>query len=278
MQYPLNILIFAVVEDIIVIENLVQALSYSPSEYLLHLFCLEGSVSFLLDRKNYSTEYPSCVIPSIGLPLEEVKPSDDFKCICMLARKSFIEKHRPQIPYNIVGHLGMTINPVLPMLPDEMEQCLLNIKQLQRQSARQFHSFHENIMEHAFQTFVLDMYDIHLRQGHMELKDAPQATVLMRRFTSLLQQGLCRTERQPSYYADRLCITPKYLNDVCQRVTHHNPTYWIDYFTCTEIRQLMADKSLTLQDIADKMHFSSMSYFSRYCSRLFGKTPSQLRE
>lgn len=265
-------------ENVIVSDDLAQVINYSPSDYLLHLFCLEGSISFQLDKKSYCAEYPSCVIPSIGLPLEQVITSDNFRCICLLVEKSFVENHRPQIPYNIVGHLGMISNPVLPMLADEMEQCLLNIKQLQRQSNRKFHSFYENIMSHSFQAFVLDMYDIHLRQGEMELEDAPQAVILMRRFAALLQQGLCRTQRQPSYYAERLCITPKYLNGVCQRVTHRSATYWIDYFTGTEIRQLMADSSLTLQDIADKMHFSSMSYFCRYCSRLFGKTPSQLRE
>ena len=69
-----------------------------------------------------------------------------------------------------------------------------------------------------------------------------------------------------------------YLTEISSAVTHHSPTYWIDYFTRQELTRLLADKSLSLADIAYKMNFSSISYFSRYCKRVLGVVPSKMRE
>lgn len=92
-----------------------------------------------------------------------------------------------------------------------------------------------------------------------------------------MQGGSTATQRSPSHYAEVLCITPVYLTEICRTVTHHTPTYWIDYFAGEEIKRLLADKTLTLSAVACQLNFSSLSYFSRYCKRIFGKLPSQMR-
>ena len=38
------------------------------------------------------------------------------------------------------------------------------------------------------------------------------------RFLYLVQQH-CREEREVAWYADKLCVTPKYLSAICQKMT-----------------------------------------------------------
>ena len=86
-----------------------------------------------------------------------------------------------------------------------------------------------------------------------------------------------RNHREVSYYASRLCITPKYLTEVCKKASGFTANYWIDRFTISRITHLLSDKNLTLKEISDNMNFSSLSFFSRYVQRLLKVSPSEYR-
>lgn len=91
------------------------------------------------------------------------------------------------------------------------------------------------------------------------------------------QQENCCSEREVEWYADKLCVTPKYLSQVTQRVSHLPASEWIEYFTTHEIIRRLEDHTQTLNDIVDAMHFSSASFFTRYVRKHLGKTPSEIR-
>ena len=259
-------------------NNIYRWSDYKRDSYLPHIFCLKGSVSFILDGKPYRAYAGDSIIASNEMQALQILPTDDFECRMMFIHNNYINEHRLTMPYAIVGHLSTMQQPIIPLMPVEMEQCLINIQTIRLRYSQPYHTFYDEQLKRAFEMFVIDMYDIHARQGNIELKDAPQATILMRRFIALLQEGHCLTERLPRYYADKLCITSGYLTEICASGTRHSPTYWIDYFTRQELLKLLADKSLSLSDIAFKMNFSSISYFSRYCKRVLGIVPSKLRE
>nr|WP_303247166.1 helix-turn-helix domain-containing protein [Parabacteroides distasonis] len=99
----------------------------------------------------------------------------------------------------------------------------------------------------------------------------------MERFINLLKAGDYRNHREVSYYASRLCITPKYLTEVCKKASGFTANYWIDRFTISRITHLLSDKNLTLKEISDNMNFSSLSFFNRYVQRLLKVSPSEYR-
>ncbi|MCR4852726.1 MAG: helix-turn-helix domain-containing protein [Prevotella sp.] len=51
----------------------------------------------------------------------------------------------------------------------------------------------------------------------------------------------------------------------------------MDRFTIPILKELLNDDSLSLTQIADRMNFASLSYFSRYCTKHLGQTPSEYR-
>ena len=94
-----------------------------------------------------------------------------------------------------------------------------------------------------------------------------------------------------AYYADLLCITPKYLSQVSRSVSGLPASEWITYYATFELVSLLRsssarllptgrknDQSKTLTEVADLMRFETASHFSRYVKKLLGKTPSQYRE
>ena len=103
-------------------------------------------------------------------------------------------------------------------------------------------------------------------------------TVLLRNFIELLYNGEYIRNRDLDFYASRLCITPHYLSEICKKVSGKPATYWIDRFTLQEITRLLRQKELSLTTIAERMNFSSVSYFSRYVQKRMKTTPSEYRK
>lgn len=90
--------------------------------------------------------------------------------------------------------------------------------------------------------------------------------------------GTYRQHREVSYYADRLCVTSKYLSEVSKKVSGYAANYWINRYTALDIARLLKDKSLTFVRISDMFGFSSPAYFSRYVQRNLGMNPTEYRE
>lgn len=86
-----------------------------------------------------------------------------------------------------------------------------------------------------------------------------------------------RTNRQPVFYADRLCVSSKYLSRVICRVTGHVPSYWIADFTVREAKMLLRSTSLTVTQLSEKLNFPNSSFFARYFKRYAGIAPQEYR-
>ncbi|MBQ1751768.1 MAG: AraC family transcriptional regulator [Bacteroidales bacterium] len=96
------------------------------------------------------------------------------------------------------------------------------------------------------------------------------------RFLTLVHEN-CKEQREVSWYAGELCIKPKYLSAICQKITGKSALYWIEYYTVHEILLLLNNPSLTLTEVTDMMHFPAPPMLTRYLKRTIGKTPSEYR-
>ena len=111
----------------------------------------------------------------------------------------------------------------------------------------------------------------------MEKADTDENTTrLFMRFLTLVQQN-CREWREVAWYASELCVTPKYLSAICQKVTGKSALHWIEYYAVHEILLLLNDPALTLTEVTDRMHFPAPPMLTRYLKRTIGKTPSEYR-
>ncbi len=83
--------------------------------------------------------------------------------------------------------------------------------------------------------------------------------------------------REVKFYAEKLFITPKYLNYICKTTTDITASEWIQRYVKERIELLLQNPELNIAQIADEMEFSSRSFFTRYVKKLLGVTPSEYR-
>lgn len=98
----------------------------------------------------------------------------------------------------------------------------------------------------------------------------------MEPFISLVEKHFT-DERSIGYYADRLCITPNYLNKIVKQALGMSAKGYVNRRTVQEIRNLLDYTSLSVAEIAVQLHFLSASYLVRYFKAQTGMTPLEYR-
>ena len=80
------------------------------------------------------------------------------------------------------------------------------------------------------------------------------------------------------YYADKLCITSNYLNKIVRQTLGTTAKLHIHKKVLEEAQRLLKYTTLTVTEIAERLHFDSSSYFTRFFKKQTGLTPLQYRE
>ena len=138
--------------------------------------------------------------------------------------------------------------------------------------------YRQQIIRSALNAYMLYTYDRYQRFYYTdEMNIESTRSKIFDSFVDLLHHN-CNTQREVTFYADRLCISTKYLTDICHKVAGVSAKKIIDNFAILQIKILLHNPQLTMQDIAHKMDFPDQSYLGRYFKRFEGISPSSFRK
>ncbi len=101
--------------------------------------------------------------------------------------------------------------------------------------------------------------------------------VLCKNFMQLVSTTKVKP-RNLSWYADRLCVTPKYLTSVCKQVTGKSAFCVINDYVMKDIRHLLKSSNKSVKEIADSLGFPNISFFGKYVKQHTGLSPMKYRE
>ena len=85
------------------------------------------------------------------------------------------------------------------------------------------------------------------------------------------------TERTVLFYADKMCLTPKYLSKLVKSATGRSAPDWIDSYVILEIKNMLKYSNMPIKEIASRLNFSNQSVFHKYFRAHTGMTPVQYR-
>ncbi|MBQ7684019.1 MAG: helix-turn-helix domain-containing protein [Bacteroidaceae bacterium] len=265
-------------EHIIIASTLEDIGRGRLANYLCHAYCHEGCCTFTYSNKVFTLAAGDCLILRRGDLVESLHPTEDFRVSVIYVTPEFIEISTPQSNYGMKGSLALFQNPVMHLTPDQQKVCVLDFDYIQRRLAYSRHNFHRDAMINAVQCMIIDFFDFHAQQNGLGEKITTQYAQVMQQFLELLERGDYRKNREIGYYADKLCVTTKYLSEVSKKVSGYAANYWINRYTALDISRQLRYRNKTLTELTDLYGFSSPSYFTRYVQKFLGVSPSDLRE
>ena len=274
----------------IIIDNTLRRIGDTAfADYLCHAYCYGGHCTFERPRvggqgpgmrngQTFRFEPGDCmIIARRGDLVMNLQESDDFQVDVIYVTQKFIELSTPQSNYGMRGQLSLFQNPIMKLTPEQQAVCRMNFEAVKRRLKQTEHRFRHDALMNAVECMIIDFFDFHA-QLYPADKISSQQHQLMEEFMAMLERGDFRQNRDIGYYADKLCVTPKYLSEVCKKVSGLPAAFWITRYTSLDISRLLRDRSLTFTDISDMFGFSSLSHFSRYVQANLGAKPSDFRE
>ncbi len=266
-------------KDIAVFDELVDLPAENVhAEAYVVILCLGGKASCMIEGTEYNVGKNDMVLAHPNQFIQNAMVSCDFKCRGMLMSPAYFESI-----FIIGGNIweaGLIIseNPLLHLEDNEAEHFLADYEFLKHKLAETHLPHHDQILKLLLQSFVFEFYDniAPMLNQQVSCHDCTSAEVLFKRFVSLVSAESPR-RREVGYYADKLCITPKYLSAVCKKQTGKTASELINNVTLNYIRNMLASSDKSIKEIAADTGFDNLSFFGKYVRRELGVSPRDYR-
>ena len=104
-----------------------------------------------------------------------------------------------------------------------------------------------------------------------------QKKVLFQRFLEILSTRHVKHQLVETY-AQELCVSPGYLTKVCKELSGKTAMKWIRDYTEQDVSYYLTNSDRSIKEICDDLGFPNLSFFSKFCRRAFGCSPTEYRK
>ena len=125
---------------------------------------------------------------------------------------------------------------------------------------------------------LMHHYDGLYRQ-HTELLQASQSReqTIFDRFIYLVNQYATR-EHQIGFYADKMCLTQRYLGTVIRQASGVTAKEWIDRALIAHIKIELKHSDKSIARISEELNFPNPAFFSKYFKRFTNQPPLKYKQ
>jgi AraC family transcriptional activator of pobA len=191
-----------------------------------------------------------------------------------------IKKHPIVNKIRQYKYFSYEINDALFFTPEEEETITWLFTKIHYELVNNKGNANEDVILSLLNT-VLTYSEVFYKRQFNE--NALQATSTSGKIKSLLQEhysNLSEAQKKAptvSYIAEKLHISPNYLTDLVRNETGKNTVTLIHEFIVEQAEILLLQTDLNISDVAYRLGFDNVSYFSRLFKKIKGKSPNEIR-
>ena len=246
------------------------------SHTCMHLLCTAGEGSFVFNEKCYHIGRNDLVVIPMPDRMKNLAGHPDLQVEWFAADYKFLQNLLPSNNYSIGGSISLNHNPVIFLTDEQAAILLADFHRLRDRMDDRHLLFYRELMGSLCLTMMYDIFEPHAQRDTSDTH-TDRTAYIVKQLMEMLSTGVSCTERDVSYYAKRLHVSSKYLSATVKRVTGHSVSSYIDRHTIPILKNYLEDERLSLTQIAERMNFTTLSYFSRYCKKHLGMSPSEYR-
>ena len=221
---------------------------------------MDGQADICLNLQDYHLEKGCLLLLPSDTILEIKNVSDDARVVALVFREG----------------INLTDEAVLNASPAEFSRILRMI--YLTWDILQLKPYRRKTIQNLLQSIISDIQYIKDIADESEKHDQGTRTQdVFMQFKRLVHK-YCFSERSIPFYASQLHVTPHHLSAIIRKASGHSVMYWINRATIQEAKLLLKTNDAMGYEIADQLHFSSASAFSKFFKRETGMTPKMYQE
>lgn len=264
--------------------TIINRLRYNPHmhptqvDMVFVAVCIEGEFTFDMDGREYSIGKDDIFIGHPNAIYDNFVMSRDLDCKLICITKSLLMSmlYPNQPLWNkslfLEKHNLLHLTPIDITLRTHLFALLMfNIQE-------KTGAFQKEIVHAIVRVFLYGISRALTQQITIESShETNQRKILFDHFITLLSSS--EIKKNPlAYYADKLCVSPRYLTMVCRDISKKTAYDWISEYVQNDVRYYLLNSNLTIKEIAMKLGFCNLSFFGKYVRENFGVSPSEFRK
>lgn len=229
-----------------------------------------GGGTHFIDGQWYSVENNSVHFIRVGAK-HKLNRTSDTEGGTVLFMRDYLHLE-PALPFKQLFFLEA--NPVLSLPSEAFAEVWLIYEQLLREAQKKGQFYPKQHVLSWLNILLVKVAELY--RSRFPNTIAAQDLTIPARLTQAFQDALAtrfRQQKSVEFYAGHLCITPKYLYEICIKHLDKSPQAVIADVITTEALLLLQNSHEPVKNIAASLGFQDQGYFSRFIKKRTGKAP-----
>lgn len=250
---------------------------YKSSDYIL-VFIQQGTITATFNNEHMEIHAPATMYISTEHVLHMSGHSSDLAFTIVSFNHRVAEDLHIRFPVSFLQHVF--IRPATGISEEEMQiaesyiRLLMQIINTPLSAPEKKEGKYETIL-HLLRSLIS-----YLVQPYGEARNKAPLTrgeEITGRFLALVESH-SKEHHTIEWYADELCLTPKYMANVIKEVTGRSAGEFITTNLAMQAKSLLRSTTLSIQEISDRLGFQNQSHFGTFVKRHTGLSPKAFRE
>ena len=238
-------------------------------------FCVRGTAKLKINFKEYQLAAGAILLLAPNQVIKLDEKSDDFSMENLFLSFDMILEFPSPVDFELFDYARRT--PCVKVSEEMISHLLKYHSFISSEYGEIENIYREEIVKTLLYALMLEISGIYkanentaqnLRLSkHEDLSDS---------FFRLLNKHY-KQERSVAFYADKMCLTPKYLSSAIKKITGKSILGWIDETVITESKVMLKTTDLTVLQISEELNFANPSFFVQFFKHHTGTTPLKYR-
>jgi len=240
------------------------------------VMCIKGKANIRIDLKEYELSENTILTIFPERIVDVISGSDDLVLEILFFSFDFISDMH--IPTDHDLPKLMSKYPLLKVSKEDMQDLLEFHTFIAKQYNRKDTTYLRiNIIKGLLYALLSRIGIIYLSMREDEKRDlSSHQEELLQRFLTLLREHH-KEHQKVSFYADKMCLTSKYLSTTIKKLTGKSILAWVNFAAIMEAKILLRTTNLTVTQISENLNFPNSSFFGRLFKKHTGLTPLEYR-
>lgn len=245
--------------------------------FILMAMCKKGKAQYSIDTRQQVVKPGDLLFVSERHVVDNYEASPDFECLCIMLTTEYYHGFVQDVK-NVSSLLLFSMNnPVVPLTNKEIQVFTNYFETIREKMADTSHHYRSPLIKALLLAMFYDMSNVIYRVERQGNRKHTRAEAIFANFIRLLEDNF-RTQHRVSWYAEQLCITPKYLSEIVKKISLRTPNEWIDSYVILEARVLLKNTTKSIKEITDELNFPNQSFLGKYFKEHVGVSPSEYRK
>ena len=264
--------------DVVIIDDLrnFSKLQIIKVDFLLIIVVKSGRLAMRTNNTDTTASCNDIIICQPNTIMNECWFSIDFmaKAVCLSAQHA-----RRMLHINDVVDLSLYLKsrPIIHIDDSSMSTFEKYHALLSEQLLKEPTKYKKQIIESLVSSFLFCLLSIIEQSYHKRPSlHVSRSSLLFKQFIELLSSMEVK-RRKVTYYSKRLCITDKYLSNICKSNSGKTASEWIMEYAVEDVSHLLSHSDMSIKEIANYLDFPNLSFFGKFVKAHLGCSPTEYR-